>query len=62
MPAARVKEGAQKFRGVLFVDFAGPAHGAEGKGGHTQSTVADVTLLHSSKLTGRTVTAYDVGS
>ncbi|GAB5080191.1 hypothetical protein ARTHROSP310_33360 [Arthrobacter sp. AD-310] len=62
MPAAGVQEGAQQFGGVLFVRFAGPVHGAKREGRNTQSTVADVTLLHSSKLTGRTTSTHAVGS
>jgi hypothetical protein len=62
VPAAGVQEVAQQFRSVLLVRFAGPGHGAKGKGGNSQPTVADVTLLHSSKLTGRTTSCHAVGS
>ncbi|BCW54626.1 hypothetical protein NicSoilB11_20030 [Arthrobacter sp. NicSoilB11] len=57
MPAARIKEGTQQLGRVLFVSFPTPGPGAQGEGGNSQSTVADVTLLHSSKLTGRCTTA-----
>ncbi|MCB5283288.1 hypothetical protein BJQ89_03054 [Arthrobacter sp. ES1] len=49
---ASVQKSAEQGRGILLICFPGPGHGAEGKGGHAQPTVADITLLHVSKLTG----------
>ena len=50
-PAA-VHEGAEQPGGILLIGLPRPGHGAKGEGGHAQPTVADITLLHASKLTG----------